>query len=236
MTAIDHDLLAIRVTAMADDPAMVVPFVEDFGDRLRGLVRRVLSDYGRHDLLRDPDDVDGIMWDIALVLQARAGSWDPAQGVAPWTWARAAVVAEIDRSIGHRAADIDADDLERVLGAGPSSPPARTELDLDALAAGNPLVALWLETTRAVASELHATVHVEYRVQTMLGDPSPSQTIAVQLGLSAANVRQIDRRVRVKLNKLIAIDPRFGDLGRLEFLGQTQQPRAGPSPIDGEAA
>ncbi len=218
MNAIDHEHLSRCMAAMVDDQREVVRFVEAFGDRLRTVIAGILAGYGRHDLLRDPNEVDGLVWDVAFVLQARAAAWDPDHGVTPWTWAGAAVQAAVVAGIGHRTASLGSDELERALGAPVAGAFVAGDVDLDALGAREPLVAEWLVATRAVASERDATVHLEYQVQRVLGDPSPSHTVAAHHGVTAANVRQIDRRVRVKLEALVRSDPTACNLGRLPWL------------------
>jgi hypothetical protein len=68
-----------------------------------------------------------------------------------------------------------------------------------------------------VGSERDATVHLEYRVQKALGDPSPSHTVADMVGLQAANNRQIDNRMRKKVAELVQLDDRFGPLKELAW-------------------
>jgi hypothetical protein len=49
-------------------------------------------------------------------------------------------------------------------------------------------------------------------VQKHLGDPSPAHTVARETGLRPDNVRQIDRRLRVRLQQLAARDATFAPL------------------------
>lgn len=58
----------------------------------------------------------------------------------------------------------------------------------------------------------------ECRVQKALGDPSPSHTVAELVGLEAANIRQIDTRMRKKVERLIGDDERFESLKELAWL------------------
>ena len=55
----------------------MVAFVALTGDRLAGAIRHHLRQFGRRDLARDHDEVQGLVWDVALFLQARAGAWEP---------------------------------------------------------------------------------------------------------------------------------------------------------------
>ena len=221
MSTIDRELLAQRMADLAVDVAAVVPFVDAFGDRLAGVVRRILTDFGRRDLLGD-DDVGGLVWDVALVIAARAGSWRP-DAALPWSWAFAAVRSEVARSIGHAGADVDTELLDaEVAAGGRAAPPVLgtvREVDLAELARRHPDVALLTEALDELGiSDLHRRVHVEYRIQSSLGDPSPAHTVGDELGLSPANVRQIDRRVRQKLVRVIEAEPRYGSLDGIPWV------------------
>ncbi len=59
---------------------------------------------------------------------------------------------------------------------------------------------------------------MQYRIQKSLGDHSPAHTVGAEFGLSPDHVRQIDRRMRVRLSRLIDQDPRFAPLAELRWL------------------
>jgi hypothetical protein len=61
-------------------------------------------------------------------------------------------------------------------------------------------------------------VFLRYRVQQQSGDPSPSDTVAHELGLHPPAVRQVASRARRKLRKVIDNDPTFAGLGSIDLL------------------
>jgi hypothetical protein len=197
------------MAAMADDVAMVVPFLAAYGGRLAGVVRRHLRELGRAELAGDPDTVQGLVLDVALWLRDHAGSWRP-DGSLPWTWAWSAIRALVIEHIGHARADVELEGLDDQWVA-PTSPVG--DLDLDELATRVPELALLFEALdRIGVGERDRRVHVEYRLQVAMGDPSPAHTVAAELGLHTDHVRQIDRRVRAKLQALSTQIARFAPL------------------------
>ena len=228
MTATDPDELAVLMGLLADDVAMVVPFVEVHGDRLAGVVRHHLRQLNRRDLAADHDEVQGLVWDVALFLQKHAGAWQPGHAL-PWNWAKRGIAKLIADAIGHARADVDVD----VLDLTPDRPWAAetTEVGLEDLGA-DPVVDLLREALDAIGcSDRDREVHIEYRRQSGDGDRSPAHTVAAMFSLTPANVRQIDRRVRTKLQALAAADERFAPLADLPWL-TGQRVVAGAAPGD----
>ena len=62
------------------------------------------------------------------------------------------------------------------------------------------------------------TVLLAYDALKSDGDPSPSHALAVELGLSPANVRQIARRTKVKVHDVVRNDERYADIADLPIL------------------
>ena len=89
---------------------------------------------------------------------------------------------------------------------------------LDRLAADHEVVALLRDGLEVVASPRDLLVFVEHGVQVALGDPSPAVTIGRMYGMEPAAVRQQTRRVRLRLRRLAATDPRFGELVSLPLV------------------
>lgn len=231
MTPIDRTALRAAMADLAVDPAAVVPFVQTYGDRLAGVVCATLTEFGRRDLVRDPDEVGGLVWAVAFVLADRAAAWQP-DGALPWSWAKAAIRSQIAREIGHARADVEVDavDLDPTGLAGPAGPATAAEADLDlaSLAERHPLLALLERALDELpCSDRQREVHLQYRFQKALGDPSPAHTVAAQLGLRPDNVRQIDHRVRGRIIALAARDERFTPLLALPWLGDGHQPTPG---------
>jgi hypothetical protein len=222
---IDRAALARDMAALAADRAQVVHFVEAYGDRLAGTVRSILRELGRGDLAGRDDEVSGLVWDAALAIWEHAGSWE-AGGAMPWTWARKAIRSEVAAFIGHARADVDPDELaERAEDA-----PAHTEdIDVEELAHANPLLGLWWEAVaRTGASDRNRRIHAEYRIQHSCGDPSPAHTVERHLGVRADNVRQIDRRLRVALARVVAADERYSALRDIPWLALPPDPTTPP--------
>ena len=83
--------------AGGDTSALEMLYV-GFGDPIRSLIRKELRRLGVSPI--DPADVDGLTLDVCTDLFRRAASWDPAHGVAPWTWARLRVRALVCEFVG----------------------------------------------------------------------------------------------------------------------------------------
>ena len=90
--------------------------------------------------------------------------------------------------------------------------------DFDALARRHPTVALLAEAVTRLGSARDQRVFIEYRLQKELGDPSPSHVVAREFGLSAANVRQIDCRMRRKLATIVASTPHYAELRDVRWI------------------
>ena len=229
MTPIDHDEVAGLMDDMVHDPAMVVPFVQALGDRLAGAVRQHLRELGRSDLARDPDEVQGLVWDAALFLQARAAAWTPG-GALPWNWGFRGIRKLIADAIGHARADVEVDHLDLTPDASWAAAPAEVGLeDLEA----DPVVALLQRALVTIrCTERDRLVHIEYRRQSASGDRSPAHTVGAMFGLRADHVRQIDRRMRQRLAALAATDDEFAPLSDLAWItGRRSAPSDRRSPV-----
>src|SRR5256885_16833587 len=87
------------MTRMAGgDAAALEALYVGFGDPIRGVVRKELRRLGVTAV--DPADGDGLTLDVCGEPCHRAGSWDPAHGVAPWTWAHLRVRALVSAHVG----------------------------------------------------------------------------------------------------------------------------------------
>lgn len=238
MVPIDRDEVARLMAQMAaGDPAGAFALIAAFGGRLAGVVRRQLFAFGRRDVASDPAEVDYLVQSAAFVLFDRAASWSP-DGALPWTWAERAIRAEVVAYLGHPSVELDQERLDAGRldtpagsgpvrasgGGGPAVPStgapgsATSAREFESLAARFPTVALLDVAIDEVASERDRLIHLEYGIQKRSGDASPSHTVAAQFGLTPQNVRQIDRRVRRRLQALVDADPRFADLRTLGWL------------------
>jgi RNA polymerase sigma factor (sigma-70 family) len=211
----DQSLLEECMARMAaGDRAYVITFTQAFAPRVLPVVRRVLTEMGRHDVLSDRYEVEALVQDACWVICERAGGWQPGKAL-PWTWAERAIRAEIGRVVGHRSVPVSD---EHVTAIAPPDDVSADTVTLTALADRNPMVALLLSAVAEIGSPRDQQVFVEYRLQLDLRDPSPSHAVARLFGLSPANVRQIHRRMRVRLNELVATDARFAALEEVRWL------------------
>ena len=219
---------------VAGDPAAIFELLELHRPALEAMVRAILGSFGRRDLLGQPDEVDGLVLMSALVIADRAGGWRPG-GAPPWVWCGRAIRSEVARAIGHRTTvhPVELVDPHERDADGPPGPvddllaPVVDHATLDgasglaaltALAGRQPDVALLLEATHRVGSVRDVEVHIDYRLQKCSGDPSPAHTVAALHDLTAVNVRQIDRRMRVRLAALSAAEERIARIARLPWV------------------
>ena len=196
MSTIDPDELAELMTEMADDQVVVIAFVAAFGDTLARVVRHHLCALCRRDLAADRDEVQGLVWEVALFIQERAGAWQPG-GALPWNWARRGIAKLVADAIGHARADVDIEVVEVM--PTPATTGLTIEVGLDDLYSDPTVVLLRRALAEIACSDRDRDVHVEYRVQVANGDPSPAHTVADLFDLKPDNVRQIDHRLRHKL-------------------------------------
>ena len=215
MDITDHELLEQCMARMAaGDRAYVITFTQAFTPRVQPVVRRILTEMGRHDVLADPYEVEALVQDACWVICERAGGWQPGKAL-PWTWAERAIRSEVARVIGHRCVPVTDEHVEA------TAPPARGDADtvtLSTLADRNPMVALLLAAVAEIGSPRDQQVFMEYRIQLDMGDPSPSHVVARMFELSPANARQIYRRMRVRLADLVATDARYAALEEVRWL------------------
>ena len=181
------------------------------------LVRSVRSMAGRRRARLSAEQVEELVVEAALAIASVAGSWTP-DGAPPWFYASGRIANAVDRVIGqwHDGLDDERADHEQPPAAAGSE--AQLVEVLDRLAADHEVVALLRDGLEVVASPRDLLVFVEHGVQVALGDPSPAVTIGRMYGMEPAAVRQQTRRVRLRLRRLAATDPRFGELVSLPLV------------------
>jgi hypothetical protein len=91
-------LTEVMARMAAGDTAALEALYVGFGNPIRSLIHKELRRLGVRSV--DSADVDGLTLDVCTELYRRAGSWDPAHGVAPWTWARLRVRAIVCAYVG----------------------------------------------------------------------------------------------------------------------------------------
>jgi hypothetical protein len=212
MTDSDDPLNQMMAGMAAGDPAFLFAFIEAFGTKVRWIVRSILEGMGRHDIVRNADELDGLTLDACDVIFSRAAGWKP-DGAAPWNWAFKAIRAEVARVIGHRVVELNADD-DRDSEVGSHSGVASDLAgdDLAVLIRRHPRVDMLDQAIRSVGSERDQCIYWEYRLQQGFGDPSPAHTVGSRFALNPDNVRQICRRHGQKVWKTIETDHRFAEL------------------------
>jgi hypothetical protein len=176
---------------------------------LEKMVVGILCSLNRRDIARSPDHVSSLVISAGFVLFDRAGGWR-SDGALPWVYAYRSIREAIVKDVGHALVDVDVDTNVADTSAVSSGDAV---IDLRDMATRFDEVAAWIEAVESVANERDRHVHLEYQVQKRLGDPSPANTVAAMFSLSPANVRQIDRRVRQRLE-----DSPFAELRFIEGL------------------
>lgn len=193
------DLVALMDAMAGGQSQALFDMLERYRSDLTRTVRWILSDLGRSDAAASPEDLDFLVQTAAIVVFDRASGWRPG-GAAPWVWATRSIRAEIVRWLGHPRVEFDGrvhEAPERGRPVGGRS----CQVDLHDLATRDPRVASWLHAVKRAANERDQAVHLEYQTQKHLGDRSPANTVAAMFGLSPANVRQIDTRVRRRMGR-----------------------------------
>ena len=199
---------------LAGDEAATVEFFLIAAPRVRSIVLRAFRESA---IWVDPDRMHDIVNDGVLELIRAAPSWRPDGGAAPWTWARARLVAIAYAQLGVFADDLDShDDLEQRSDPAPDHHPVARDA-LDRLATQHPLVSRLAEALDRVASERDGHVWVDLLVEEAGGNRRAAVTVAQQHDISHANARKIRQRVQRGLVSL-SDDPEFRELAGLPVL------------------
>lgn len=217
MDAARKERLVVLMRAMAaGDRAAVFTVLEEFGGELAAAVRRAAT-HLRVEL--SAQDVRDLAMDLAVVIYDLSASWDPAGGALPWVWAERRVGALVTAFVGQHADELDEAAMARI----PEVEPASSGLDeaevLAALAALSPACRLFVDALERVASPRNFSVVLSFRLQRVMGDPSPAVTVGHQYDLRPDAVRQIVHRARAALRRLAHSDPKFDGLRDLGWLG-----------------
>lgn len=183
------------MTRMANnDGDAVFELLEHYRTDLAKSVCSILNALGCRHLSRRRTDVDFLVQGAAIVLFDRAKGWRT-DGALPWVWAYPSIRAEVVCWLGHPSVEFDPQfhvatrcDTASTIG-----------IELRELAGEHRAIAGWIDAVEDVANERDQKVHLEYQMQKLLGDRSPANTVSAMFGLSAANVRQIDARVRRRI-------------------------------------
>jgi hypothetical protein len=201
------------------DGIALFELVEEFRVPLMAAVRRGLT---RLHVEPDAELVDELVMDAALVVQETAGGWRPDGGAMPWVWAEQRINARVSAVIGQHHDALGDDDTVAVAAAPFVVPHPEHEDELETLrmvAGKDPVLAL-LERALASATKLaDRGILLAYEALKADGDPSPANTLGVEIDNTATNVRQIVSRAKGKVRRLVEADPEFAALRDLPILG-----------------
>lgn len=209
-------LVAVMAALAAGDPSATFDLSREFSGPLAAVVRVELR---RCNVVRvDDDELAGLVLDVSLALAEVAPAWDPT-GALPWHWARHRVRAVVGAWVGQFADSWDPDRHAPVAAVEPWSGPEPSMLEvLGGLADQHPAIALLAEALAEVGSARDQELLLAYVVQQQAGDPSPSVTLGLLTGRSPDAVRQAVSRVRRRLRRLVADDPRYAVLDGLALV------------------
>lgn len=164
-----------------------------------------------------PDDLEGLVLDGWMALRDCAGAWDPDGGALPWNWARHRLHQVASAWVGQYADELDDRTVTTVSHVVDIGDDDRCVLVvLDDVAESHALVALLRDALQLISSERDRVVLLEVGIQEVMGDPSPSTTVASLLDMSPEAVRKVRSRARSRLRRLAADDERFADVPTLD--------------------
>jgi len=213
----DQRLRDVMAALAEGDRSATFDLYAEFGGPIRAWVRRLLRRLGVDSI--PATELDGLVIDACLELQACAASWDPEGGALPWVWAERRLLAVVSRWVGQHGDSLDdREDAVALMVASPvgrGAEPGVIEL-LERL--DDPTCRLLREALEAVASVRDREIVLEVGLQRSLGDASPAVTIGPSVGLRPDAVRQVLRRVRRRLHELAEAEPRYAALTDLALL------------------
>lgn len=201
----------------AGDRAATFDLYAEFGGPIRATVRRLLRRLGLDAV--GQEELDGLVIDACLELQACAGAWDPSGGAQPWIWAERRLRAVVSGWVGqhHDTLEDRGEVLDLIVASSTARGDEPTVLELlDRL--DDPICILLREALEVVASGRDRAILLEVGLQRSLGDASPAATIGPHVGLRPDAVRQVLRRVRQRLAALAETEPRYAPIADLALL------------------
>ena len=201
----------------AGDGVALFELLEHFRPRIRATVNRLVQRLG---VRVSTATFDELVVEAVLVIQETASGWRPDGGAAPWVWAERRIYRRISAYIGQHAVELDneRDLVAEPVGSSVSAPDEGEWDTLELLAARDARVALLRSALFEVTTMRDRTILLAYEALKTDGDPSPSHTLATELGLTPANVRQIVRRTKVKVDNLVRTDERYAAIRDLPIL------------------
>lgn len=216
-----RDALVAIMARLADgDDAAVVTLYERFGGQIAGAVQRVA---GRRPGRLDRGELDGLVLEVCFEMKTVARAWSPDGGALPWVWARHRVENIVDRHLGAVAEPLDEARLaeldDRAVVDAAAVEPGSLADALERVAPDMASARLLTEAIDAAAiSARDREVLLEYAFEKAVGNRAPAATVAAAFDMKEATVRQVFRRARVRLRKLIDSDERYAPLADLPLL------------------
>jgi hypothetical protein len=193
-------------------------FYDEFGGRIAGVVLRHARRMGVHHVA--PEELNGLVMDVCLLLIPLAGAWRPDGGALPWNWAGNRVLALVAGWVGQFGVEFDSDRHEQAV----QEEIAWVEHDLEELelleemARTNPQCALLASALAEVATRRDRRILLAYKAQSAAGDPSPARTVGDQFAMKPDAVRQVVARVRRRLRHLSETGEGYSGLDELHIL------------------
>jgi hypothetical protein len=205
------------MTKMATgDTAAAFDLYSEFGAVIRRVLRAHLADLNARAI--SDAELDGLVLDAVMALLDASPSWRPDGGAMPWTWAERRLRALVSGYIGQWTDEFDDRKHDTVAPSAPRVTDRDDMAHLARVARDNEVVALLIEALAQVCSERDGQILIAVKAQAEAGDPSPSNTIAAERGMTPAAVRQVVKRTRTRVLNLAARDGRFAPLAELPLL------------------
>jgi hypothetical protein len=221
--AVFERVATIMAAMREGDRAAPFALYSEFGAAIAASVRREL---GRRGVRAAPrGEVDGMVMDVCLELLRLSAAWQPQGGALPWVWARHRVANIVDAWVGQHASPLEPHTVMRRAATDvvPSEATSSVDADvvdmLDRLASHHPMCGLLRDAlTESGTTDRDQRLLLEVGLQRSLGDRAPAATVAAQFGLRADAVRQQVKRVRDRVRRLAAHEPRYAPLADLGLL------------------
>ncbi|MGD9795920.1 MAG: RNA polymerase sigma factor [Acidimicrobiia bacterium] len=150
----------------------------------------------------EADRVHDIVGNVLVYLVEHAAAWRPEAGATPWLWARRRIRSEAARSVGQFAEPLD--ESHELAETSTSTPVDDVEpyWVMVKVSNTNPRVAAVYAALQANVSIRDMRIWLRVLDETALGNPSPSNVVALEFEMTPAAVRKVCQRVREKLPDL----------------------------------
>ena len=196
------------------DPDRINELHELVKGPLQRMIRRDLQQIG---VRPGADQMHDLVADGFVMILEVADKWRPDGGAHPCYWAGRRILAASRRSLGFFADELDAAAHEHIETISRDSPDSDVLEIAARLAASHPEVRLVLDALAGV-KERDRRVFLRILQEQAGGNRLAAVTVAVEETMQPAAVRQVCRRVRVRIAKLVAAEPGYLPLRDLPLL------------------